>query len=153
MNKITNENGAELIREYAQTTGNGFTKTKADLCKMMDDTLKVDVADAFDIAHVTIARLVEECKEVLHMRDDTSDKTYLALTIIMTIGMIMQTQHTIAENMRAVEKEAQYLPKPVRDKMAILASSSSIMQRSKELPQALDYMIKLFMSNVVKDLG
>lgn len=153
MNTITNENGAELIRQYAQTSGNGFNMTKADMCKMMGETLNADVVDAFDIVHVTMARLVEECKEVLHTSDDKCDKTYTALTLIMSIGAIMQTQHTIAEYDALMRKEAITMPEAVRRKGALLVATPHILRRCKELPQAIAAMIHLFMGNVVKDIG
>lgn len=153
MNTITNENGADLIRQYAQSSGNGFNMTKADMCKMMDETLNADIVDAFDIAHVTIARLVEECKEVLHTSNDKCDKTYTALTIIMSIGAIMQTQHTIAEYGALVRKEAIPMPEVVRRKGALLIASPHISRRREELSQVIAAMIHLFMNNVVKDLG
>lgn len=152
MNTIDNTHGAELIRQYAKSTGGGFNMTKADMCEMMRETLNADVVDAFDTAHVTIARLVEECKELLHTYDDTCDKTYTALTIIMTIGAIMQTQYTIADHVKMMENETLHMPEAVRRKTAILIATPSILRRCKELPQAITAMMQLFMGNVVKDL-
>lgn len=153
MNTITNENGADLIRQYAKSSGNGFNMTKADMCKLMSESFNADIVDAFDIAHVTIARLVEECKEVLHMSDDKCDKTYTALTIIMSIGAIMQTQHTINEYDKMAREEANHMPETTRRKSVLLVATPHILQRNKELPQTINAMIRLFMINVVKDLG
>lgn len=149
MATIDNTQGAELIQRLAGITSAGFEKSRADIIRMMHETLNADTTDAFNVAHIGIARLICDVSNEIHDPDKSCDLVFTSLALMMSIGAIMQAQHTVYHYDEELNPLLKGAPKRIKDKGVLVAASPSIKQRNNELSQMVNAMIHLFMGNVV----
>lgn len=153
MEAINNTHGAELIAQYAKLTGRAFDKSRTDIINEMKQMFNADVTDTISIAHVGVARLIQEISADLNEnKSNDIDNVYTSTVLIMSMCAIIQTQHTISKYDEQVRPVLDGAPETIIKKGVLLAATHHVKQRSKDVAQLIPAMVLLFMSHAVTDV-
>lgn len=148
MNGINTEN-LDYIGRYAKQSGEAFDRSRKLVCEALGSNFNVDLNDAFSRVHVTVARLLKEIEDEVHVpKGSTIDLVQTALTLIILNAVFISHQDTLKSYRDQIEPHLRGAPDRIIDMGVILAATDTIKRRQAELAQLTTVMGGNFMGNV-----